>query len=879
MLWIFTVQYPCTVVENLCGMETTNYELMKRNSIQQRQDDALQSLWESLNMTIMGGVQIDDRDAILYMVCLAKERLHLEINQNDGHISLKHRSESRITSVFTPMNAGQYILYDLLPFVRQDLSEIGRKSFSDIVSILDHIESTALKGSYGLVFDFLLHKLTISISRFGSEFIYPSELSILVSVIAGIKKESRVYNPFCGLGSFGVYLEGMSQYLGQDISAETCNLAKLRMVAHNKAEVTTIIQGDSIHNWLPQRHEFDLIISAPPFGIKVDESFKGTSYENLLFEEYLIMKGIESLKSNGKIIAIVSAGFLFKSPGHHDVKSMLIENDLLEMVIQLPPGILNNTSISSAILVVNKSKAERGSVQIVDASDCFVKVSAREKKLDLVKVTSILQESTFSSNYRIVPNEEIADVNYNLSASRYLLSVDVSGRLIGELVNHTKGKGASSTTSGKVIRISNLSQDRIIYQLDLSRIVEEELVKPYKEIKESCFLCALKGNTLKPTYFDFKGESIYVSSDIICFTLKSDSIDKAYLINELLSPEIERQSAAFRIRSAIPVLRESDFLKMRIQIPSLAEQKAKMKGVFETAISDRKREIDLLREKTGLEDKIIEQSSYLRHQLAGPVSNFKHLVEMINLIISEKIVLELPDALEMKISDKHKFKLKDYLISLQQDAELIYNVVSRNLQVDQELQILELQPFNIIAFLQKYVAKMKDQDNFNYSISLSIDEEYMWSHANPLIGGETGISYPLIMANYEWLNTLFSNLIMNAQKHAFPDSSNNKVRISVSWDRPEGIVRIFVSNTGKPFPLDFTLADYIRRGSRSGLGAGDGIGGWMIYEIVRKMSGKLEIIDEKKDDRNSSGDFSTTILIEIPVVDDEFEEIKLISNS
>lgn len=314
------MQFPCTVVENLCSMETTNYELMNRIRTQQRYDDALQALWEALNMTIMGGVQIDDRDAILYLVCLAKEDLKLEIVQNNRNLVLNHRLESKATAEIFPLNECQTTLSELLPKFSQELLAMSSKSFHDVITNFYHIESTTLKGKYGLIFDFLLQKFTSSVSRFGSEFINPSELSILVSAIAGIKKGTRVYNPFCGLGSFGVYLEGLGKYIGQDISSEACNIAKLRMVAHNNSEIATIIQGDSIHEWNPRNEDYDLIVAAPPFGIKVDDIYKDPDYENMLFEDYLLIKGLESLRSNGKIIAVVSSSFLFNTSGLRDIK-------------------------------------------------------------------------------------------------------------------------------------------------------------------------------------------------------------------------------------------------------------------------------------------------------------------------------------------------------------------------------------------------------------------------------------------------------------------------------------------------------------------------------------------------------------------------------
>ncbi|MBK7390179.1 MAG: hypothetical protein IPI23_14230 [Bacteroidetes bacterium] len=57
-------------------------------------------------------------------------------------------------------------------------------------------------------------------------------------------------------------------------------------------------------------------------------------------------------------------------------------------------------------------------------------------------------------------------------------------------------------------------------------------------------------------------------------------------------------------------------------------------------------------------------------------------------------------------------------------------------------------------------------------------------------------------------------------------------------------IQILFSNTGKTFPTDFTISDFIRKGSKFGTNSGAGYGGWYINEIIKKFNGAFDIIDE-----------------------------------
>ena len=87
--------------------------------------------------------------------------------------------------------------------------------------------------------------------------------------------------------------------------------------------------------------------------------------------------------------------------GESEIRRHIIENDLLEAIIQLPPNLFYNTSISTYIwMFTNKKKdARKGKVQLIDASSFATKMTAslgnkrqRIRRADISKVTSIFKK-------------------------------------------------------------------------------------------------------------------------------------------------------------------------------------------------------------------------------------------------------------------------------------------------------------------------------------------------------------------------------------------------------------------------------------------------------------------------------------------------------
>jgi len=193
---------------------------------------------------------------------------------------------------------------------------------------------------------------------------------------------------------------------GQEFNPETYAIAKADMLIKG-GNAQNMKFGDTLSDDKFSNYEFDYIISNPPFGIdwKVEEKQVKQEHSKLGFEGrfgpglpaisdgqlLFLLNGVKKLKEGSGRMAIIQNGSsLFTGAagsGPSEIRRYLIESDLLEAIIQLPTDLFYNTGISTYIWIIskNKNKDRLGKVQLIDASNCYVKRRRNigKKRVDL----------------------------------------------------------------------------------------------------------------------------------------------------------------------------------------------------------------------------------------------------------------------------------------------------------------------------------------------------------------------------------------------------------------------------------------------------------------------------------------------------------------
>lgn len=231
---------------------------------------------------------------------------------------------------------------------------------------------------------------------------------------------------------------------GQELNPQTYAIAKADTLIKGY-NASNMKQGDTLDNDQFGGYTFDYIISNPPFGIdwKSEEKAVKEEYIKLGYDGrfgpglpavgdgqmLFMLNGVKKLKDTGRMAIIQNGSSLFNGDagsGPSNIRKYLIENDLLECIVQLPNDLFYNTGIATYIWVITKNKPTNrtGTVQLIDASKCYVKrrKNIGNKRVDLddacinliLKAYTDYSDSVFASdeNSQIAVESKIFDNAY-----------------------------------------------------------------------------------------------------------------------------------------------------------------------------------------------------------------------------------------------------------------------------------------------------------------------------------------------------------------------------------------------------------------------------------------------------------------------------------
>lgn len=309
----------------------------------------------------------------------------------------------------------------------------------------------------------------------------PSSLNKLVTKIINLKDGES----FCDFGSGdGKLLLNVfdaahknkfnCKYTGYEINAKQVLVSKCLMCMLNVD--TTIINCDFMRDI--HRGQFDKGYLYPPFGLKysIDEwdSLKGI-YGDLFTsrtesELLYLLKALENIKENGKLVTVFTTGAAFRSSGML-ARKYLVENNYVEGIISLPARTLGFTAIPIDLWILKKDQKKSNVIKMLDASNNILdKGSKIAVELD---VSTIIEE--YNNNAKCVSIEDIKKNEYSLSINIYEVE-----KLTDSILNPVNiedvckiEKGSQYTISKFKDQISNTPTD---YQLLTSINIQDGIV-------------------------------------------------------------------------------------------------------------------------------------------------------------------------------------------------------------------------------------------------------------------------------------------------------------------------------------------------------------------------------------------------------------------
>jgi len=229
---------------------------------------------------------------------------------------------------------------------------------------------------------------------------------------------------------------------GQEINLTTASIARMNLFLH-EIEDFDIKRGDTLRapafkDTSGAVRTFDTVIANPPFSLSNwgadrwaadPRAFCGLPpAKNGDFA--FVQRMVSSMNpGTGRVGVVMPHGVLFRGGAEAKIRQCLIEKDLLEAVVGLPPNLFYSTSIPACLLIFRDQKPARRKdhVLFIDGSARFVKgknqnLMSKDDVSTLIKAyhTSEDPDGEGGANVRLVPFDEIKENNFDLNIGRYI---------------------------------------------------------------------------------------------------------------------------------------------------------------------------------------------------------------------------------------------------------------------------------------------------------------------------------------------------------------------------------------------------------------------------------------------------------------------------
>ncbi|MDR0847075.1 MAG: type I restriction-modification system subunit M [Lactobacillales bacterium] len=262
---------------------------------------------------------------------------------------------------------------------------------------------------------------------------------------------------------------------GQEFNPETFAIAKSDTMIRG-GNPDNMKKGNTLSEDQFPGYTFDYCISNPPFGIDWKTAKDAVEAEHALGENgrfapgtpkisdgqlLFQLNGLSKLKDHGRMAIVHNGSALFSGNaggGESEIRRYVIENDYLEAIVQLPTDLFYNTGISTYVWIFSKNKsAERaGKIQLIDASQMYVKrrknIGSKRVEIDTANRDAIVQAygDFQEKNYEVAGNvleSKIFD-NEDFGFSKIVVQTplkDEAGEIILKKGKPTADKDAKDT--------------------------------------------------------------------------------------------------------------------------------------------------------------------------------------------------------------------------------------------------------------------------------------------------------------------------------------------------------------------------------------------------------------------------------------------------
>jgi len=365
----------------------------------------------------------------------------------------------------TPKNVGDAIVGSMRAIERANsklFGIFGETQWTDtdhlsdqlLKDLIEHFSSENLglanlpEDEIGNGYEYLIKRFADDSGHTAKEFYTNRSLVQLMVEILDPRSGESIYDPTCGTG--GMLLSSIAhlkrkgkefrtlKLFGQEAISTTKAIALMNLFLHG-VEDFHIEKGDTLSNPLfvegDHLKQFDVVLANPPYSIK---RWSRTLFSNDPWgrncygtppqgrADYAFFQHIlASLKKDrGRCSILFPHGVLFRNE-EKEMRSKIIEDDLIECVIGLGPNLFYNSPMEACIVICKRSKPveRRNRLLFIDAVTEISRIRSQSflEDLHIERISKAYRGfSDIAGFCEVASIEKVRENNYNLSVPKYV---------------------------------------------------------------------------------------------------------------------------------------------------------------------------------------------------------------------------------------------------------------------------------------------------------------------------------------------------------------------------------------------------------------------------------------------------------------------------
>lgn len=328
--------------------------------------------------------------------------------------------------------------------------ELDKRRLGDVVDLFTNIrmrEHGDSKDILGRTYEYCLSKFAEAEGKLAGEFYTPAcVVRTLVEVLQPYR--GRVYDPACGSG--GMFVQSAKfierhqgninniSVFGQDSNPTTWKMAQMNLAIRGIEADLGKSNADTFFDDQHPTLKADFVMANPPFNLsdwggdrlQDDVRWKYGVPPNGNANFAWIQHIIHHLSPSGRAGVVLANGSLSsQSGGEGDIRRRLVEADLVDCIVAMPPQLFYTTQIPVSIWFFHRDKPQKGKTLFIDARNMGTMVTHKLRELteqDILRIArtyeayaagTLSDEKGFCA---VADMARIAEQDYILTPGRYV---------------------------------------------------------------------------------------------------------------------------------------------------------------------------------------------------------------------------------------------------------------------------------------------------------------------------------------------------------------------------------------------------------------------------------------------------------------------------